>query len=109
MKSVDSILFLSVPVPLVDFQPLNSQSVRKALTFVNCPVRISQKFLLEEAKLVVVEAGMINFLFHGALFNHDWVSLKLDSAVCGGCSLPGGVPCVVVLASLRLLKHTLTL
>ena len=66
-----SVLFLSVPVPLVDFLPLDSQSVRKAVTFFSCPVRIFEKFLLEEANLVEFEAIMMNFLFCGALLTHD--------------------------------------
>ena len=81
------VLFLSFPVPLVDFLPLNSQSVRKAVTSVKCLVRIFEKFLLEDAKLVEFEAGMINFLFLGAPFNNDRQSLKFDKAVCGECSL----------------------
>jgi len=61
-----SVFLLSIPVPLVDFFPLNFQFVRKALTSVKCPVRIFEKFLLEEAKLVEIEA-VVNFLFLRAL------------------------------------------
>ena len=65
-----SVPFLSVPVPLIDLLPLNSKSVRKGLTFFNCPVRVFQKFLLEEVELIEFEAIMPNFLFHGALLAH---------------------------------------